>query len=96
MEGTIKRLVHDRGFGLIHAQDGQEVFFDRSNVRQLDFDTLREGLNVQFEIQRSEKGLRGSNVRLSWTEIGRVMIGPPVPCAECQSADPKAARKKMR
>ena len=68
MEGTIKRLMRDRGFGFIHAQDGQEVFFHRSSLQQLDFERLKEGLNVQFEVQRAERGLRATNVRVSWTE----------------------------
>ena len=69
MEGTIKRLMRDRGFGFIHAQDGQEVFFHRSSLRQLDFERLKEGLNVEFELQRGDRGLRASNVRTSWTEL---------------------------
>ncbi|PYV01868.1 MAG: hypothetical protein DMG26_12605, partial [Acidobacteria bacterium] len=27
MRGTIKRVVRDRGFGFIHADDGREIFF---------------------------------------------------------------------
>jgi cold shock protein len=69
MEGTIKRLMRDRGFGFIHAQDGQEVFFHRSSLKQLDFDRLREGLNVEFEMQPGDRGLRAANVRVSWTEL---------------------------
>jgi len=69
MEGTIKRLMRDRGFGFIHAQDGQEVFFHRTSLKQLEFERLKEGLNVEFEMQRGERGLRAANVRLSWTQL---------------------------
>ena len=72
MEGTIKKLIRERGFGFIHAQDGQEVFFHRNSLSQLTFEALKEGLNVQFELQRGEKGPRAANVRPSWTERGRV------------------------
>jgi cold shock CspA family protein len=65
MEGTIKRIIRDRGFGFIHALDGQEVFFHRTSVLRLDFETLKEGLNVEFEVQRSDKGARASNVRVA-------------------------------
>ena len=63
MQGTIKRVIRDRGFGFIRAADGQEVFFHRSSLRQLNFDALREGENVEFELERGEKGLRAVSVR---------------------------------
>lgn len=63
MQGTIKRVIRDRGFGFIRAADGQEIFFHRSSLQQLNFDGLREGENVEFEIERGEKGLRATSVR---------------------------------
>jgi cold shock protein len=63
MEGTIKKIVRDRGFGFISAQNGQEVFFHRSSLQQLDFDNLREGQSVEFELERGEKGPRAINLR---------------------------------
>jgi cold shock protein len=65
MEGTIKRLIRDRGFGFIRAEDGQEVFFHRSALHGLDFDGLREGEKVAFEVERGAKGPRAVNVRAS-------------------------------
>ena len=35
--GTIKKLVSDRGFGFIAADDGKEYFFHRSST-EADFD----------------------------------------------------------
>ena len=63
MQGTIKRVVRDRGFGFILAKDGTEVFFHRSSLRQLDFDGLREGQGVEFELEQGPKGPRAINVR---------------------------------
>ncbi len=65
MQGTIKKVVHDRGFGFIQAQDGKEIFFHRSSLQQLDFDTLKEGESVEFEVERGDKGPRAINVRTS-------------------------------
>jgi CspA family cold shock protein len=67
MQGTIKRVIRDRGFGFIRAADGQEVFFHRSSLQQLNFDGLREGESVEFEIERGEKGPRATSVRPSST-----------------------------
>ena len=63
MQGTIKRVVRDRGFGFIRSADGQEVFFHRSSLQQLNFDGLKEGETVEFEIERGEKGPRAVSVR---------------------------------
>jgi len=63
MQGTIKRVIRDRGFGFIRSSDGQEVFFHRSNLQQLNFDALKEGDAVDFDMERGEKGPRATNVR---------------------------------
>lgn len=63
MQGTIKRLVRDRGFGFIRSVEGQEVFFHRTSLQNLNFDGLREGERVEFEVEQGEKGPRAFNVR---------------------------------
>ncbi len=60
--GTIKRIVPDRGFGFIAAPDGTEYFFHRSSVEN--FDGLRGDESVTFEIENSPKGPRANQVRL--------------------------------
>jgi CspA family cold shock protein len=63
MQGTIKRLIRDRGFGFIRSADGQEVFFHRSTLQQLNFEALKEGESIEFDIENGEKGLRAAAVR---------------------------------
>jgi CspA family cold shock protein len=65
MQGTIKRVIRDRGFGFIRSADGQEVFFHRSSLQQLSFDGLKEGEPVDFDLERGEKGPRATAVRPS-------------------------------
>jgi cold shock protein len=48
-EGTIKRLVTDRGFGFITQADGSEIFFHRSKVVG-NFESLNEGQRVSYEV----------------------------------------------
>jgi CspA family cold shock protein len=62
--GTIKRLVHDKGFGFIAAGDGNEYFFHQSSC-QTPFSELREGQSVTFDTGQGPKGPRGENVRLA-------------------------------
>ena len=61
--GTIKKVVADRGFGFIAAEDAKEYFFHRGGLdSSLDFDRLVGGEKVEFEIEQSPKGLRASRV----------------------------------
>ncbi|HKF84412.1 MAG TPA: cold shock domain-containing protein [Candidatus Limnocylindrales bacterium] len=61
--GTVKKLVSERGFGFITAEDGKEYFFHRSALApSLDFDRLAGGEKVQFEIEQDPKGARARNV----------------------------------
>jgi len=61
--GTIKKVVGDRGFGFIAAEDGKEYFFHRGGlVAPLDFDRLVGGERVSFEIETSPKGPRAVQV----------------------------------
>src|SRR5947207_15293610 len=62
--GTIKKLVSDRGFGFIKAEDGQEYFFHRSGTEG-DFDGLQGGEKVSFEIESSPNGPRAKSVRIA-------------------------------
>jgi CspA family cold shock protein len=63
MNGTIKRLVSDKGFGFIAAGDGTEYFFHQSACSGVSFSELREGQSVTFERGQGPKGPRGENVR---------------------------------
>lgn len=63
MNGIVKRLVPDRGFGFIKADDGQEYFFHRSGVKgSTRFEQLREGQEVTLSTATGEKGPRAENV----------------------------------
>ena len=62
--GTIKKVVSERGFGFIEAADGKEYFFHRSGmVASVNFDSLRAGEKVIFEIEPGPKGPRAQRVR---------------------------------
>jgi CspA family cold shock protein len=62
--GTVKKVVNDRGFGFIAAEDGKEYFFHRSGLdTSLNFDALAGGEQVSFEIEPSQKGPRANRVR---------------------------------
>jgi CspA family cold shock protein len=64
VKGTIKRLVSDKGFGFVAAQDGTEYFFHQSACTGVRFDELREGQSVSFEKGQGPKGPRAERVTL--------------------------------
>ena len=65
VNGTIKRLVSDKGFGFILATDVRSKLFHSSACGQTSFDELREDNSVTFEPGQGPKGPRGENVRIA-------------------------------
>ena len=61
-QGTIKKLVSDKGFGFIEGDSG-ELFFHHSAVEGAAFETLREGQAVEYSEGSGPKGPRAENVR---------------------------------
>ena len=61
-EGTIKRKT-DRGFGFIETGDNKDMFFHKSNLEGVEWDDLREGQKVTFEVGEGPKGPRAERVR---------------------------------
>ena len=63
-KGTIRRLVSDRGFGFIKGEGTEDLFFHRSALQGANFDSLREGQQVEFEIGKGRDG-RSQAVRVT-------------------------------
>lgn len=63
MEGTIKNLVSDKGFGFITV-DGEEkdLFFHRNELKDVNYEELKVGDRVSFEKADSPKGPNAVNV----------------------------------
>lgn len=61
--GRIKKIIPDRGFGFVRGDDGNEVFFHRTELTAVDFDTLQEGEPVTFDVVESPKGPRARNLQ---------------------------------
>jgi cold shock protein len=61
-QGTIKKLIADKGFGFIDGERG-ELFFHRSAVEETSMEALRVGQAVTYVEGRGPKGPRAENVR---------------------------------
>ena len=60
-QGTIKKLVSDKGFGFIES-NGEELFFHSSALQDARFEDLREGQQVEFSVGQGPKGPRAEDV----------------------------------
>lgn len=63
MKGTIVRK-RDEGYGFIKPENGEkDVFFHASSLVDIDFDGLKEGDAVTFEVEEGPKGPAAANVQ---------------------------------
>ena len=61
MEGTVKWYSDMKSYGFIQTAEGKDVFVHRNSLPP--GTTLREGENVEFDIQETPKGLQAVNVK---------------------------------
>ena len=55
-KGTIRRLITDRGFGFIQTAEGKDLFFHRKELEGVDYSSLREGQEVEYEVGKERNG----------------------------------------
>ncbi len=62
--GRIKTLT-DRNFGFIELDGRKDVFFHASALQDTTFESLREGQQMEFDVEQDPrgKGERAANVR---------------------------------
>lgn len=63
MKGNVKMFNAEKGFGFIHAEDGNDYFFHYSAILMDGYKTLDKGAAVEFEVEPSERGLRACKVK---------------------------------
>lgn len=65
MEGTIKMLNKEKGFGFITPTGGdKDVFFHKNDLIDVDFNNLEEKDKVTFEKQDDARGPKATKVTL--------------------------------
>ena len=65
-KGTIRRLM-DRGFGFIKTEDETDLFFHRNDLEGVEFSSLSEGQEVEFEKGQGRDG-RPQAVKVKLTQ----------------------------
>ena len=66
-KGEIRRLV-DRRYGFIKGEEEGDFFFHRNDLQGVDYNSLREGQEVEFEKGQGRDG-RPQAVKVRLTEI---------------------------
>ena len=54
-KGTIRRLM-DRGYGFIKTEQEEDLFFHRNDLEGVEFNSLTEGQEVEFEKGQGRDG----------------------------------------
>ena len=68
-KGTIRRLM-DRGFGFIKTEDETDLFFHRNDLEGVEFNSLSEGQEVEFDKGQGRDGRPAAvKVRLAETQV---------------------------
>lgn len=62
-KGTIATLM-DKGYGFIKVEGREkDLFFHSNSLVDVNFDDLKAGEEVEFEIEEGQKGPNATNVR---------------------------------
>jgi CspA family cold shock protein len=62
LKGVVKRWLGHRGFGFIDSEEDGDVFIHHSEIQGA-YD-LREGQEVEFEVESPYKGPRAVNLKI--------------------------------
>ena len=61
-KGKVKWFNEIKGYGFIGQDDGPDVFVHYSNINHDGYRFLYEGMDVEFDIAETDKGLHAENV----------------------------------
>ena len=56
MQSRVKWFDNVKGYGFIESSDGKDIFVHYKQITGDGYKTLREGQQVEFELQQGEKG----------------------------------------
>ena len=63
--GRIIQLIADRGYEFIRTEQGEELLFPYRQIEGVDYNSLREGQKVEFEVSQEPDGSCAVKMRLA-------------------------------
>lgn len=64
MQGIVKRVNHEKGFGFIKGDNGIEYFFHKSVLKNTKIGGMQPDMSVTFDDEDTERGPRAVDVYL--------------------------------
>lgn len=63
-KGTVKWFSSSKGYGFIERESGKDVFVHFSNIVLEGFKSLKDGQEVTFDVEESERGPQAVEVKI--------------------------------
>ena len=64
VKGTVKWFNESKGYGFLSQPEGEDICVHYTAIQANGFRTLKEGQEVEFNVERGPKGLQASNVTI--------------------------------
>jgi CspA family cold shock protein len=61
-KGKVKWFSNQKGYGFITPESGEDVFVHHKAIQGEGYKTLDEGQEVEFEVEKGQKGFQAINV----------------------------------
>jgi CspA family cold shock protein len=61
-KGKVKWFSNQKGYGFITPESGEDVFVHHKAILGEGYKSLEEGQEVEFEVEKGQKGLQAKNV----------------------------------
>lgn len=62
MTGKVKWFNKEKGYGFITNENGEDVFVHYSGINMEGWKTLKDGVNVTYDLTEGKRGMVATNV----------------------------------